>query len=55
MNQQTFFEKVISVLEKIDAPYMITGSVGAMLYGVKLLDSKASTLSGLGKSPEIII
>jgi len=34
MNQQDFFEKVITVLEKLHIEYMITGSVGAMLYGI---------------------
>jgi hypothetical protein len=37
MNQEDFFKKVIHVLEIQKIPYMITGSVGAMLYGVPRL------------------
>ena len=33
MTQQQFFERVIVVLESLEIPYMVTGSVGAMLYG----------------------
>ena len=33
MNQQKFFEKVLQELEKLNIPYMITGSVGSFLYG----------------------
>jgi len=33
MTQQEFFEAVIVALERLDIPYMVTGSVGAMLYG----------------------
>jgi hypothetical protein len=33
VRQQEFFEHVIRSLEKIGIPYMVTGSVGAMLYG----------------------
>ncbi len=33
MNQQQFFEEVIQQLEKFGIPYMISGSIGAMIYG----------------------
>ena len=33
MTQQQFFERVVAALESLEIPYMITGSVGAMLYG----------------------
>ena len=33
MNQQTFFEKVIRTPEKLEIPYMIAGSVAAVVYG----------------------
>ncbi len=33
MRQQQFFERVVAALESLEIPYMITGSVGAMLYG----------------------
>jgi len=33
MTQQEFFEEVLAALERLDIPYMVTGSVGAMLYG----------------------
>lgn len=33
MNQGEFFSFVIDVLEELDIPYMITGSVAAMAYG----------------------
>lgn len=33
MTQQEFFEEVLMALERLDIPYMVTGSVGAMLYG----------------------
>ena len=33
MNQQQFFTKVLKTLDKLHIPYMISGSVGAMLYG----------------------
>jgi len=33
VTQQQFFERVIATLESLEIPYMMTGSVGAMLYG----------------------
>ena len=33
MTQQEFFEQVLVALERLDVPYMVTGSIGAMLYG----------------------
>jgi hypothetical protein len=33
VTQQEFFEHVLSVLERLQIPYMVAGSVGAMLYG----------------------
>lgn len=33
MNQQDFFLKVLESFEKLQIPYMISGSVGAMLFG----------------------
>ncbi len=33
MNQREFFEKVLAALKVLDIPYMITGSVGAIIYG----------------------
>ena len=33
MNQGEFFSFVIDVLEELDIPYMITGSVASMAYG----------------------
>ena len=33
MNQEAFFEKVLRALERFRIPYMIAGSVAAMLYG----------------------
>jgi len=33
MTQQEFFEKVLAALEDAGIAYMVTGSVGAMLYG----------------------
>jgi hypothetical protein len=33
VTQQDFFERVLTVLETRGIPYMVTGSVGAMLYG----------------------
>jgi hypothetical protein len=33
VTQQEFFERVLLTLESLDIPYMVTGSVGAMLYG----------------------
>lgn len=33
MNQKEFFEKVLRALEELKIPYMITGSVGAILFG----------------------
>lgn len=33
MNQQEFFIKVLRVFEELRIPYMISGSVGSMLYG----------------------
>jgi hypothetical protein len=37
MNQQTFFEKIIATLEQFNISYMVTGSVGAMLFGIPRL------------------
>ncbi len=33
MNQQQFFEKVLQAVERLEIPYMVTGSVGAFAYG----------------------
>ncbi|OGV74354.1 MAG: hypothetical protein A3K19_27355 [Lentisphaerae bacterium RIFOXYB12_FULL_65_16] len=33
MTQQEFFEQVLLALDRAGVPYMVTGSVGAMLYG----------------------
>ncbi|MBI4584842.1 MAG: hypothetical protein HY717_12575 [Planctomycetes bacterium] len=33
MNQREFFEKVLAALKALEIPYMITGSVGAIIYG----------------------
>jgi len=33
MNQKEFFERVLRVLEESKIPYMVTGSVGAILFG----------------------
>lgn len=33
MTQREFFERVLSVLETLEIPYMVVGSVGSMLYG----------------------
>jgi len=33
VTQQKFFEKVLRALDRLEIPYMIGGSVGAMLYG----------------------
>lgn len=33
MNQQEFFTKILKILEKLQIPYMISGSVGSMIYG----------------------
>ena len=33
MNQQQFFETVIQALEKLEIPYMVAGSVAAVVYG----------------------
>jgi len=33
VRQQEFFERVVRGLESLGIPYMVTGSVGAMLYG----------------------
>lgn len=32
MNQQTFFKKAVTYLDSHNLPYMVTGSVGAMLF-----------------------
>jgi len=33
VNQKEFFTEVLKILEKLHIPYMISGSVGSMLYG----------------------
>ena len=33
MNQQEFFEKILRKFGELGIPYMITGSVGAFLFG----------------------
>ena len=33
MKQQDFFLKILKILEKLKIPYMISGSVGSMVYG----------------------
>jgi hypothetical protein len=33
MNQKEFFERVLRALERLEIPYMVTGSVGAILFG----------------------
>lgn len=33
MNQKEFFTEVLKILERLHIPYMISGSVGSMLYG----------------------
>lgn len=33
MTQQEFFEQVLTALQGLEIPFMVTGSVGAMLYG----------------------
>ena len=33
MNQQEFFSKILKTLDKLNIPYMVSGSVGSMLYG----------------------
>ena len=33
MTQQEFFERVLTALQGLEIPFMLTGSVGAMLYG----------------------
>ncbi len=33
MNQQEFFERVLRALERLEIPYMVAGSVGAIAYG----------------------
>lgn len=33
MNQKEFFTEVLKILERLQIPYMISGSVGSMLFG----------------------
>ena len=33
VNQRQFFEQVLDALDELRVPYMITGSVGAILFG----------------------
>ncbi|TKJ37578.1 hypothetical protein CEE37_13775 [candidate division LCP-89 bacterium B3_LCP] len=33
MTQQEFFEAFLRIIESLDIPYMVAGSVGAMIYG----------------------
>ena len=58
MNQQQFFEKVIRTLETLEIPYMVAGSVAAVVYGEPrmtndmdvVVDLQAESVDRLGRS-----
>lgn len=55
MNQQQFFERVIETLERLQVPYMVTGSVAAMLYGEPRMTNDLDVVVCLTRSAAVAL